>query len=392
MSEQQGNDPDDQRAGTVGDDPGPPPRPHAVGTGLTDPDEQERAEALAEIDADTLPHEVPRNDWWKLALRLVFSVGFLALLIWRLPDVRLGDIFPKPTPMSAVWIAVAVGVHVVAYVLQTLRWSQVSDTLGIHLPFRRMFSHLLAGEFVSNALPTSFGGDVVRVVRQGNDVGDYADSFAATGIERLTGWLVLPLISFVALALRPEYLDLGTASVVTVVTNVATLVLLCGVLWAAGHERGAGRLLGREGWRRYLAAVHLGVVAFRHRPLQALKVVAAGIGFQFLQCVSVWAAARALGIDEVGILTAMAFFPPTAVIQNLPLALGGLGIREAMFVLFLGAVGVPDARAIALGLTVYVVFVLASLAGAPSFAVGGRAGRTAVGSGHTGDSAGSTAS
>ncbi|MFM7064519.1 MAG: YbhN family protein, partial [Actinomycetes bacterium] len=257
-------------------------------------DEIERAEALAEIDEATLPHEVPRNDWWKLALRLLFSVGFLALLIWRLPDVRLGDIFPSPTPMSAVWIAVAVGVHVVAYVLQTLRWSQVSDTLGIHLRFRRLFSHLLAGEFVSNALPTSFGGDVVRVVRQGNDVGDYADSFAATGIERLTGWLVLPLISFVALAARPEYLQLGTASVVTVLTNVITLLLLGGVLWAAGHERGAGRLLGREGWRRYLAAVHLGVVAFRHRPAQALKVVAAGIGFQFLQCVSVWASARAL--------------------------------------------------------------------------------------------------
>jgi len=386
MSEQQGNDPDDQRAGTVGGDRSEALHPERVDAGATDPDEMERAEALAEIDAATLPHEVPRNDWWKLALRLGFSIGFLALLIWRLPEVRLGDIFPKPTPMSAVWIAVAVGVHVVAYVLQTLRWSQVSDTLGIHLPFRRMFSHLLAGEFVSNALPTSFGGDVVRVVRQGNDVGDYADSFAATGIERLTGWLVLPLISFTALALRPEYLHLGTASVVTVVTDVATLVLLCAVLWAAGHERGAGRLLGREGWRRYLAAVHLGVVAFRHRPAQALKVVAAGIGFQFLQCVSVWAAARALDIDEVGILTAMAFFPPTAVIQNLPLALGGLGIREAMFVLFLGAVGVPDARAIALGLTVYVVFVLASLAGAPSFAVGGRAGKTAAGGGSPGAS------
>ena len=57
----------------------------------------------------------------------------------------------------------------------------------------------------------------------------------------------------------------------------------------------------------------------------------------------------------------------------------------------LGAI-VADARAIALGLTVYVVFVLASLAGAPSFAVGGRAGRTAAGNGHSGDSAGSTAS
>lgn len=338
---------------------------------MTGPDDAERAEALAEIDEAALPHELPRNDWRKMAVRLLFSLGFLALLVWRLPDVELGEIFPAPTASTPAWLALAVGVHVVAYVLQTQRWSQVSATLGVQLPFRRMFSHLLAGEFVSNALPTSFGGDVVRVVRQGRDVGDFADSFAATGIERLTGWLVLPLISGVALALRPEYLRLGTASTVAVVTDVVTVVALCTVLWAAGHERGAGRLLGGDGWRRYLAAVHLGVVAFRHRPAQVAKVLVAGIGFQLLQCVSVWAAARALGIDEVGVLTAMAFFPPTAVIQNLPLALGGLGVREAAFVLFLGAVGVPDARAIALGLTVYLVFVLASLAGAPSFAVGG---------------------
>lgn len=58
--------------------------------------------------------------------------------------------------------------------------------------------------------------------------------------------------------------------------------------------------------------------------------------------------------------------------QNLPIALGGLGVREAMFVLFFGALGVPDARAIGLGLLVYLVFVAASLAGAPSFALGGR--------------------
>ncbi|MEI2638562.1 MAG: hypothetical protein V9F03_06150 [Microthrixaceae bacterium] len=43
-------------------------------------------------------------------------------------------------------------------------------------------------------------------------------------------------------------------------------------------------------------------------------------------------------------------------------------MREAAFVLFFGAVGVSDSSAIALGLTVYVVFIIASLAGAPSFA------------------------
>ena len=155
---------------------------------------------------------------------------------------------------------------------------------------------------------------------------------------------------------------------------LVTLIALVGLLWVAGHPRGAGRLVGRTGWRRYLGAVHLGIVAFRGRRAQAVKVLVAGLGFQLLQCVSVWCAARALRIDEVTMVATMAFFPPTAVLQNFPLALGGLGVREAAFVLFFGALGVSDSRAIGLGLLVYLVFVAASLAGAPSFARGGLGG------------------
>lgn len=335
-----------------------------------DPDEvEEREEALAEIDESSLPHQLPRNNWRNTLIRLVVSVGFLAVLIWRLPEVTVHDLVPELTTATFSWIAFAVAIHIVAYVLQTLRWSQVSDTLGIRLRFRRMFSHLLAGEFVSNALPTSFGGDVVRVMRQGQDTGDYADAFAATALERLTGWLVLPLISGVALLLRPEYLHLGTASTVAVIINVATLIGLVGILWLAGHPRGAGRLVGRSGWTRYLGAVHLGVIAFRHRPGRVLSVLAAGIGFQLLQCVSVLAAAKALQLPQLDLLAVMAFFPPTAIAQNMPFALGGLGVREAAFVLFFGALGVSDSEAIALGLLVYFIFIAASLAGAPSFAV-----------------------
>ncbi|MFV0317820.1 MAG: YbhN family protein [Microthrixaceae bacterium] len=338
-----------------------------------------RDEAIAEIDPDTLPHEMPRNNAWKLVLRVAFSFGFLALLIWQLPGVSPAELVPEPSWAAFGWVALAIAVHVVAYVLQTLRWAEVSDTLGIHGRFRRLFSHLLTGEFVSNALPTSFGGDIVRVIRQGNDAGDYADAFAATSLERLTGWLVLPSLSFVGLTASAGYRSLGDVTAVAVTVDLVTLGALVAILLLAGLERGAGRLVGRSGWRRYLGAVHLGILAFRRRPTQALKVLAAGVGFQFLQCLSVLACARALGIDQIGILAVLAFFPPTAVVQNLPFALGGLGVREAAFVYFFSAIGVSNADGIALGLLVYVVFVVSSLAGAPGFARGGFSGRPATG-------------
>ncbi|MEZ5237937.1 MAG: lysylphosphatidylglycerol synthase transmembrane domain-containing protein [Microthrixaceae bacterium] len=352
-----------------------------MAAGAETPGGDERTEVLAEIDAEHLPHRAPRNDALKILVRLAFGIGLLALLIWRLPGVTPSELVPDPSVEVFAWIAAATVVHLGAYVLQALRWAEVSDTLGIHLPFRRMLSHLLTGEFVSNALPTSFGGDVVRVIRQGNDAGDYADAFAATVIERLTGWLVLPLLTFAALAASPEYRDLGSVTVVAALVGAVTLVALGTILALAAHPRAAGRLVGRTGWRRYLAAVHLGVLAFRHRRPQALKVLAAGVAFQLAQVVTVWMCARALGVEEVGFLAALAFFPPTAIVQNLPVTLGGLGVREAAFVYFFSAIGVSNADAIALGLLVYVVFIVSSLAGAPSFLRGGFAGRPAAGRG-----------
>jgi hypothetical protein len=106
------------------------------------------------------------------------------------------------------------------------------------------------------------------------------------------------------------------------------------------------------------------------------RVLVAGVGFQLLQCVSVWACARAIGMPEVDFAAVLTFFPPAAILQNFPLAMGGLGVREAAFVYFFGAIGATNADAIALGLLVYIVFVLASLAGAPSFLTGGFAGKS----------------
>ncbi len=346
------------------------------GEGEYDSEESERLEAIDEIAAESLPHELPRNKGWKLALRVTFSVGLVALLIWSLPDTSLSDLVPEPTWATLGWILAAIVILFLAYLMQTLRWYQVSRTLEMQPDFRRLFSHLLTGEFVSKALPTSFGGDVVRVIRQGNDADDYADSFASVSLERLTGWFVLPVLSLIGLLLNTSLLHLGAQTSLILMVDIATLGALTAILWLAGHPRGAGRLVDRQGWRRYLGAVHLGVVEFHKAPASALRVLATGLGFQFLQCVSLWACARALKIPEVTIVVCMAFFPPAAILQNFPLSLGGLGVRELVFVFLFGAIGVSNSEAIALGLLIYMVFIVTSAAGAPSFFSGGFTGRS----------------
>jgi uncharacterized membrane protein YbhN (UPF0104 family) len=266
----------------------------------------------------------------------------------------------------------AVLVLFLGFFLSTVRWQQVLVALDVHGRLRRLFSHFLAGQFISAFLPGTVGGDVVRMTRLTRDTHNGPISFASVVLERLTGWIVLPLITLLGFLVNPTLRHLGpTRAAVTIA--VGTLVGLIVVLVAVDHPKLGGRFADSEGWRRFAGAVHLGVGKLRRRPTAALSVVGVGFVYQMSLVLAALMAARALGIDNLGFTALMAFFPAVLIAQVLPISIGGLGVREFALVFFLGAVGVGKEQALALGLLFYILTLAASLTGAPSFAIGGRA-------------------
>jgi glycosyltransferase 2 family protein len=196
-------------------------------------------------------------------------------------------------------------------------------------------------------------------------------------LERLSGWLVLPLLTFFGLAVNPGLRDLGRATLLALVIAVGTLASLLAVLVLADNERVGGRFRTAEGWTRFVGAVHLGIGKLRRHPFAALGVLGAGLAYQFVLCLAALMAAAALGLGDMGLTPLLAFLPAVLIAQVLPIGIAGLGIREAAFVIFLTPLGVPPEQAIALGLMLYLLNLVVSLIGVPSFAVGGRA-RTTV--------------
>jgi hypothetical protein len=325
------------------------------------------------IDLDPTPEASRRSPGVTLLIRVCLSAVMIGVLVWRLPDVRWNDLGPRWNRYSAYWLVGAALTMAAAFTLSTLRWQRVLAAIGPTPAFRRMLSHFLAGQFVSNVLPTAFGGDVLRVSRLGRDLDDTPTAFASVTIERMTGWLVLPLISGAALAAQPSLRSLGSATTLAVSLDVGTLVALGTVLLIAADRRFDGAPEPVAGWRRFLLAIHIGVDALRRSPRAMVGVVLVGAAFQLLQCAAVWMAAEAIGVDHVTLGVALAFFPAAAIAQNLPVGFGGLGVREGIFVIFFGAVGAPRALSITLGLVVYALTIVTSALGAPSFVLGGRA-------------------
>jgi len=309
---------------------------------------------------------------WGLPIRILVSVAMLAVLYTRFPDMDWDEVVPTWSLTTAEWLLGAVLLTTLAMVLSALRWQQVLRAMDMPTSLRALIPLAFAGQFVSNVLPTTIGGDVLRVSRLSKHNGETEDTFASVVLERLSGWLVLPMITFFGLLINPELREQGDATLFAVLISAFTLIGLITIIVVADHPRLGGRFASREGWTRFVGAVHLGVTQMRAHPGATIGIVLAGLLYQLVLCLAALMVAAALGFGWLGMTPLLAFFPAVLIAQVLPIGIAGLGVREGAFVLFLTPLDVPAEQAIALGLVLYAVNLVVSLAGAPSFAIGGR--------------------
>jgi len=304
---------------------------------------------------------------WKLALRVALSAAFLAVLIDRVPGLE--DSIPSRHPLHTAVLLVAAVVTVFAgIVLSAWRWQQVLVVFDAAVPLRTLTGHYLAGQFVGNVLPSTIGGDVLRVTRCAKTVGSTTTAFASVVLERLSGMIALPLLVVAGFALRPSLLHVAHAWVALFVAGI-TLAALGLILFAAGHPGLGGRFASNENWTRFIGAVFHGVDRARRDPRQMLRVLGTALVYQSSIVGSYLLIFHALD-HAIPITSAVAFVPAVSMLQVLPISFNGLGVRESALVLFRHGFGVAAGAAGAAGLLWYGSLVIVSMLGAPIVVVG----------------------
>src|SRR5205807_8821865 len=111
------------------------------------------------------------------------------MLAFLVSKLDVDSLLPDRDLSTAVWLSGSVIVTLSAILLAALRWHRVLAALELRTTVRRLFSTYLACQFVSNFLPTTIAGDVLRVTRISSDNGETPRTFASVVLERLTGWV-----------------------------------------------------------------------------------------------------------------------------------------------------------------------------------------------------------
>ena len=141
-----------------------------------------------------------------LKKRLPLALKFLVsgLLIWLLlANVDLDAARERVFAIAPGMVALATAIFLVQLVIGAMRWRAVLDAIGAPLPFARAVGFFFIGAFFSQTLPSSVGGDAVRIYkayRAGLTLGGAVNSVM---LERIAA--VVALVALVA-ATQPFFL------------------------------------------------------------------------------------------------------------------------------------------------------------------------------------------
>jgi uncharacterized membrane protein YbhN (UPF0104 family) len=295
--------------------------------------------------------------WW----RWTGTLALLAVLAWRVDWGRLAGAVAGLD--GRVWAA-AIGLYAVAQLVSGLRWRMLAGVAGFGGTPARYVAYYFIGMFFNLVLPTSVGGDVVRVwylARQdeGPPEGRTVAAFLSVFAERLNGVLALIALMCVCAVCCPVGLPGWVAASVAGIgagtaLGVASLPLL--------------RRFPVRGARLRRVADAAGVY-LRH-PRVLLGVTGLSLAVQVLNVVVVWLIGWSLGL-QVPALYYGVMVPLVTLLTLLPVSLNGMGVREAGAAVLLGPLGVDETAAVTLYLLSFAVNTLTSLAGAGCYLFGG---------------------
>jgi hypothetical protein len=237
------------------------------------------------------------------------------------------------------------------YFLGFLRWQMLLKAGGIVISLKRLVSSFSGGVFFSIFLPSTIGGDLVRVADLAGHTKKAKEVIATVFLDRLSGYVGLVFVIILAFLWgRDLILDkvvLTSISVIIVLLFVVLLVLFNSVIYSKISKfltaPGAGKI------KETIKDMHQEIHVFRnHKRLIVLNLFVSFV-IQLIVPASAYFIGLSLGI-KADFIYFLIFLPIISAVTLLPVAIGGLGLREGLFVVYFAKVGVVKQLALAMSL------------------------------------------
>jgi len=321
--------------------------------------------------------KISKKSYLSLVIRIAIAVVACWVIYQKIDPAEVADKF---RPIH-VWMRVllASAVFSVGVCLIGLRWWVFMRAQDIRVPLFLAVKLTFLGQFFSNFMPSSVGGDLVRAWYVSRHTHKRLQAALGVAVDRIMGLiatLVLAAVSY-AIFMRGKgifhvsqkgpgpvaaFFDKHPVSVYQVVLSA---VVLAGIVFAVAGFFDLSRFIKKC----YGYIVHLLVqlkeaaMVYYHHPLVLTFGLFITLFLQSLIILSYWLVGQEMGMTA-GIRYYFVFFPLIWVIGSIPVSIAGIGILEGgLVLLFVQFTGADDGTVVALALCQRLTWIAASIPG-----------------------------
>lgn len=277
------------------------------------------------------------NKWWIL-LRWLVPLGLIAFLLWQ---ADWQEIWPLLAGVSWTSLLASALAFLLAQWIIAVRWQFLLRAQEIRIPLTRLAWLVLVGAFASNFLPTTVGGDLVKMAALAQGQPKRAVAVASVVADRLFNLAAMFLWLPFAVTLRgaDPLLETGAAS-----TSALMRMPFVGKIWPRLR-----RVF--EAGRAWFTSPRMVIVAL------SLSWLSIGASF-----VSFWIVTLAVGIPisfwQASAVAALSYFAAL-----LPISINGWGLLEGSVTLLLVTQGASYEQGVAAAALIRLVTMAVSLLG-----------------------------
>jgi len=313
----------------------------------------------------TAAEPTPPAKLWQRALGWSKWVVSAALIVWILTRTDLAAIIGALKSVDPRYVAGAFLLIPLGLLIGALRWRWLLAANGVHASIPFLVGSGCVASFVRLFLPSTIGGDAVRVYDSWRAGASKSLAFATIGVDRLLGLFALALLASGAMAFNPRVESIPYARWLAFAAVAGLLAMNAWIFfvgpWAPKPVLAVWRL-GPAPIRRPFEKLFGALGQFRGKHGALIKVFVFSVVLQLNVVAFYWLIARGLGL-EITFGQMLAAAPIAVFVMLVPITINGIGLREGIWILLLGAYGFEDADAVALSWIELGLFVLFGLMG-----------------------------
>ncbi|MDA9993945.1 flippase-like domain-containing protein [Burkholderiales bacterium] len=232
----------------------------------------------------------------------------------------------------------------------TYRWKILLDALKIDAKFVEILARIGMGNLINLLSPGGILGDFLRGIGLDKTSASQVSSMGSVCADKISGLIAALLIFLVSYSFRKDAFDLNaltTAFGLTVIICVglaSATYVVCILSKKSSHSRPEIKKM-LSIFNNYISSL----ILFRGHKKRLLVTLIISVFLLYLNAFALWLIGQEIGVNNFNsVVMALSLSFLTTLI---PVSIGGIGTREATFIIVLGAYGVKPEEAALLSVT-----------------------------------------